>query len=192
MSWAGFALFAHLVAAFAGFMIAGVLHAGMILSRSATNVAEFKPWPRVFRRLEPTLGLFALAIFGTGVWLIVLHDEWISWSDGWIVASIVALVLVQAMGILLGPRGSAVYTAIENAPPDGPVTDDMRLDGVLFVAAHLSTALVLGILYLMVFKPSGIGSTVVLVVAAALGVVSALPFLQPSVRARDATVAIDA
>ena len=183
VSWEGFALFLHFVAVVAGFMISGTLHAGLFLTRSGGTVAELRPWARVIPRLEPFLGLVTLGIFGTGAWLIVLEGEWISWTDGWVIWSIVALVLVQTTGIALGPREKVLFAAIEEAPLDGPVTDAMRPDSVLFVISHVSTALVLGILYLMVFKPSGLGSVLTLVVAAALGVVSAVPFLRPRVAA---------
>jgi hypothetical protein len=185
MSWEGFALFLHFVTVFAGFMISGTLHTGLIQSRSTSNVAELRLWARTIPRMEPFLGLVTLGIFGTGAWLIVLHDEWVAWTDGWVVWSIVGLVLVQASGIALGPREKVLFSAIDEAPLDGPVTDAMRPDGVLFVVSHVSTALVLGILYLMVFKPSGVGSVVTLVVSAAIGVASAVPFLRPPVAAGD-------
>lgn len=181
MSWEGFALFLHFVTVFAGFMISGTLHTGLIQSRSATNVAELKLWARTIPRLEPFLGVVTLGIFGTGAWLIVLEGEWISWTDGWIVWSIVGLVLLQTAGIALGPREKVLFSAIGEAPIDGPVTDAMRPPGVLFLVSHAQTALVLGILYLMVFKPSGVGSVVTLVVSVVLGAVSALPFQRPRV-----------
>lgn len=185
MSWEATALFAHIVAAVAGFSIAAVLHAGLILSHSSTSLAEFRPWPRVIRRLEPLLGLSTLAVFGTGVWLIMLHGEWVSWTDGWVLASIVALAAVPLMNFVAKPREGAMLSAIESAPVGNPVTDEMRPDPVVFLVAHLSTALVLGILFLMVFKPSGVGSVAALGVAVALGALSTIPFRRPRVVSSD-------
>lgn len=185
MSWEGFALFLHFVAIFAGFMISGTLHTGLIQSRSSSNVAEFRLWARTIPRLEPFLGLVTLGIFGTGAWLIVLEGEWISWTDGWVIWSIVGVVLLQTSGIAMGPREKVLFAAINEAPLGGPVTDAMRPDRVLFLISHMSTALVLGILYLMVFKPSGVGSVVALVVSLLVGAASAVPFMRPAVAAGD-------
>jgi hypothetical protein len=123
-----------------------------------------------------------VALFALGAWLVELSDEEIGWGDGWVLTAIVALVVMEAVGGAVIARHSARLEAAVEAAPDGPVPADVGvlvLDRGIWLGAHFSTAVALGILFLMTVKPSGAASVIVVVVAGLLGLVSAVPFLRP-------------
>ena len=175
---AGTVLFFHIGVAIAAFMIAGVLHTSLQVMPRAATVQELRAWGKVVHRLEPLFPVLALVLLGLGAWLVHLEgDEGIGWSSGWVITAVTTLVIIEALGgILLAPRGKALVAAIE-AAGDGPVPDDVRartVDPVLWHLAHLSTGGFLGVVFIMAAKPSGAGSVIVVVVAAALGVAASV------------------
>jgi len=179
-------LFLHIAVVIAGMMMAAVLHTALIESRVAADLAELRMWARVIHRVEPLLPFTALVLVGTGLWMIALSDGEFAWTDGWVLASIAGLVVAEGVGGLIVPRSKAFQAAIAAEPTSGPVPAALRRpDRALWFGAHTATALFFGIIYLMVLKPSGAASAIVLVIAAALGYVTTLPFLRPSVGSRD-------
>ena len=190
MDWFDLVLFLHIAVAITGMMMAAVLHTALIESRVAADLAELRMWARVIHRVEPLLPFAALVLFGTGLWMLSLSDGEFAWNDGWVLASIVGLVVAEGVGGLLVPRSKAFQAAIAAEPARGPVPEALRRpDRTLWLGAHMATALFFGVIYLMVMKPSGWASALVLVIAAVLGYVTTLPFLRPSIRGRDVAAA---
>lgn len=173
-----FVLFLHIALVIVGLCLAAVLHAGLLLMRAAGDALQIKAWPRVVAVLEATLPIDALLILGTGAWLLHLSGGEFGWSAGWVVASLVGLVAVEVAGASVSRRSAALRRVIRDAP-SGPISPQVRrrvLDPVLWSVMHGGTAVFLGIVFLMVVKPSGSWSAAVLLAAAALGVLSARPF----------------
>jgi hypothetical protein len=173
-------LFAHIAVVVVTFMVAAILHIGLFQMRSATQTSVVKSWVPIVHRLEPLFPILALAIFGFGAWLIHLSDgEW-SWSQGWIIAAIVGLALIEVNGgAILGRRSKVLMKAAE-AAPDGPVSPELHaltVDRTIWVAANVNTFAALAIVYVMTNKPSGLGSTIAIVIGAIIGAVLALPFV---------------
>ena len=74
-------------------------------------------------------------------------------------------------GALLRPRGEAIQKTV-SAAPDGPIGPDVRaamMNRVLWTMSHFNSGLVTGVVLVMVTKPSGWASALILVIAAALG-----------------------
>ncbi|MGZ4121348.1 MAG: DUF2269 family protein [Actinomycetota bacterium] len=187
MSAEGFAMFLHIMAAIVGLMMAAVLHAGLLQMRRAQTVAEMRPWPRAIHVLEPLLPAAALVLFGSGAWLIGISDGEFRWGDGWVITSIIALAVVELMGGVIAPRSRGLMRAIREAP-DGPVPDGLarlRLDRPLWFMGHFGTAVFFCVIFLMAVKPSGLWPVVVVLVAAAVGLASTVPFLRPYARGTD-------
>ena len=176
----GVAMFLHVALVVVGLMLAAVLHAGLVQLRRAHTTAEMRPWVPAIRRIEPLLPLVALAIFASGAWLIQLSDGEVEWGDAWIVTSIVALVLGEGVGALLSPVSKALTTGVADAQ-DGPVTAELRrrsLAPALWYGAHFITAVFFGIIFLMTARPEEAWACVaVVVVAGAIGLASAIPFV---------------
>jgi hypothetical protein len=174
-------LFLHITAAIAGFMVAAVLHVGLLQMRRARTIAELRAWEPTITRLEPMFPLIAATLVGLGAWLLHLSGGEFGWSDGWVITAVTTLAFVEVIGAgVLGRRSKALMARVRQAP-DGPVPDDVRravLDPPLWLCAHLTTAAVIGIVCLMATKPAGVISVVVILVASALGALSAVPFLR--------------
>lgn len=177
----GVAMFLHIAFVVVGMMLAAVLHVSLIQSRRATRVAEMRPWVPVIRRVDPLLPIAALVVLGTGAWLIDLSDGEFEWGQGWILTSLVALIVAEAVGASLKPRTHALTVAITESP-DGPVTPELHqraVDPVLWFGAHFITAMFFGIIFVMSAHPAGTWQPIVIVVIAALiGLLSAVPFVR--------------
>ena len=165
-------LFFHIAVVLGVFALIGILHTGQYVMRSATTVQELRSWASVSHRLEPIFPFFGLALFGLGAWLLHLSDGEFKWGDGWVDTAIVSLVVLMGVGgALLGPRTRALNEAVA-AAPDGPIGPDVRaavMNRVLWTMSHFNSLLVTAVVFVMVTKPSGWASALVVVIAAAVG-----------------------
>ena len=176
------ALFLHVALAVAAMMLIAVLHVALIQLRRATASSEMRTWVPVLRRVQPLVPIAALAVFGTGAWLIELSDGHISWGEGWMVVSIAGLASAELVGaVLLAPRSRALIGSIL-AAPDGVINEGLRqrtVDPTLWFGAHFATATYFGIVYLMTAQPSGpLASVVAVAVAVVIGLLIAVPFVR--------------
>ena len=175
---ADFALFLHIFFVIAGLCLAAVLHAGLLLVRAARDVAAIRAWPRVIAVLEPVLPAIAVLVLLTGAWLLHLSNGEFSWQQGWVTTSLVGLLCAEAAGAAMGPRSAALRRAINQAP-DGPVGADVRrriLDPVLWCIPNGVTATFLAVVFVMVVKPSGLWSAVVIAAVGLAGALSGILF----------------
>lgn len=172
MTWHGFALFLHIGVAIVAFMIAGVLHAALPAMARAREVSVMRSWAAVVHRLEPLLPIMALLLLALGAWLIHLSHGFAGWSDGWILTSVIALVVIEGLsGALLAPRSKALIAAVDAAPA-GEVPDALRAqaaDPVIWHLANVATVTFLGVVFVMASKPSTAWSVSIVVVGALLG-----------------------
>jgi Predicted integral membrane protein (DUF2269) len=170
----GFVLFLHIGVALLAFMMAGVMHAALQAMARAGNVAEMRSWARAVHRLDPLFPVAALLLLGLGAWLIHLSGGEFRWSDGWVLAAVTTLVVIEGLsGALLAPRAKALVHAIDHTA-DGPVPEPIRraaVDPVVWHLGHMATVGFIGVVFLMAAKPSGAWSAVIAVVGVALGVV---------------------
>ncbi len=181
ISTEGVLMFVHVTAVIVGLMLAAVLHTALLMTRRARTTDECRPWVPIVGRVEPLLPLAALVILGSGAWLIHLSGGEVSWSEGWIVVSLVTFVLIEAAGGSLAPRSKAWRAKMAEAAP-GPVPDDVRragLDPSFWYVAHGGTAGFLAVVFLMSAKPTAGWSIVITVAAVAAGVGTAVPFVRP-------------
>lgn len=169
----GVVLFLHIAAAIIGFMIAGVLHVALPVLARARDVREMRSWAAVVHRLEPLLPITALILLGLGAWLIHLSGGRFAWSDGWVMTSVVALVVVEALsGAMIAPRSKAMVRSIHDSA-DGAVPEALTRatrDPIVWHLAHLASFGFTGVVFLMVVHPTGFLSPVIVVIAVALGV----------------------
>jgi hypothetical protein len=169
----GVVLFLHIGVAIIAFMMAAVLHAALHAMPRSTSVAQARPFAALVHRLEPLLPVSALFLLGLGAWLIHLSDGVWKWKDGWILVAVITLVVVEGLaGALLAPRSKKLVAMIE-AAPDGEVTPELRhamADPMIWDLAHIATFGFLGVVFVMAAKPSGGGATLIVIVAAAIGV----------------------
>lgn len=173
----GFVLFLHIAFAVVAFAMAGVVHAGMPALARARDVATMRPWSEILHRLDPLFPLVALILLGLGSWLVHLGDgEGFRFSDGWIITSIAALVLIEGLaGALLAPAAKRAVALIRESP-DGAPSEEVRravLDPRIWYPGHIATFGFLGVIFLMAAKPAGAWAPVFPVVGALVGILLA-------------------
>ncbi|HVU61853.1 MAG TPA: hypothetical protein VHD58_09420 [Mycobacteriales bacterium] len=167
------ALFLHVGVVIIGFMIAAVLHASLHSMVRAQSAEQARPFAALVHRLEPLFPIVALLILGFGAWLIHLEKGFVDWGDGWILTSLITLIVIEGLsGTLLAPRSKKLISAID-AAPNGPMSAELRRqasDPMIWDLAHIGTLGFLGVVFVMVSKPSGGVSVVLVVVGVIVGV----------------------
>jgi hypothetical protein len=165
-------LFLHIAVAVFTFGIAGLLLTGLSQMRRAESVAVLRSWERLTHRIEPWFPILVLVLIALGGWLIALSDDEFSWGDGWVLTSVITLVVMEGYGgIVLAPNGKRLHALLETVP-DGPVPAEVEAavrNPLVWAGAWGETGLATGILFLMPTKPSGAWSVLIVLV---LGLVS--------------------
>ncbi len=119
-------LFLHIAAAVFAFGVAGLLLAALAQMRRAQSVAVLRSWQRLAHRIEPWFPIIVLVFLGLGGWLIASSHNEFSWSDGWVITSVAALVMMLAYGgATLAPNGKRLHAMIEDTP-EGFVPDQVH------------------------------------------------------------------
>jgi hypothetical protein len=104
----GFVLFLHILTAIIAFMMAAIVHAGLPALARARDVREMRSWAAILHRLEPLFPIAALVLLLLGAWLVHLSDGEIHWGDGWLLTSLIALIVVEGVaGAKLAPKAKA-------------------------------------------------------------------------------------
>jgi hypothetical protein len=165
-------LFLHILGAF-GLIAALTLEAiGLRGLRRAVRTEDALMWLGISRglvlRLAPaSLGL----ILVTGLYMTAT-----TWGPkGWILVALASLVLLAVVGALgTGIRMARIGSAVGGASA-GPLSDDLRRalrDPILLTSLRTRLAIVLGVVFLMTVKPSSLASVVVIILAAAIGLLA--------------------
>jgi hypothetical protein len=165
-------LFLHILGAF-GLIAAITLEAiGLRGLRRAVRTEDALMWLGISRglvlRLAPaSLGL----ILVTGLYMMAT-----TWGPkGWILVALASLVLLAVVGALgTGIRMARIGAAVGGASA-GPLSDDLRRalrDRILLTSLRTRLAIVLGVGFLMTVKPSSLASVVVIILAAAIGLLA--------------------
>jgi uncharacterized membrane protein len=148
-------LFLHLLGVLvfvAGIVVAGVALESARRRQRADEIALLLGLSRVGAAM---VGIGALLLFACGLWLVELAE--FGFGTGWIVAAIVLFVAAMALGGLGGRRPKqAREVATRLAERGDPVSAELRalLDDPASRAANfVSSAMILAVLGLMVFKP---------------------------------------
>jgi hypothetical protein len=162
------ALFLHIIGGFGLVAAITVEAVGLRGLRRATQSTDAMVWLRLLRsivmRLTPSsLGL----ILVTGLYMVAT-----TWGPrGWILVALGSLVLLGAIGALgTGRRMARIGPAVGRI--QGPLSAEvlgLLRNPILLVSLRLRLAIVLGVVFLMTVKPSGVASLLVIVVAIVLG-----------------------
>jgi hypothetical protein len=182
-------LFLHIAVAVFTFGVAGLLLTCLSQMLRAESVAVLRSWERLAHRIEPWFPILVLVLIALGGWLIALSHSEFSWGDGWVLTSVITLVVMEAYGgIVLAPNGKRLHSLLATLP-DGPVpaeVDTAVRNPLVWAGAWGEAGLATGILFLMPTKPAGVWSVVIVVV---LGVVSVAVGYRLSTRAGERSAA---
>ena len=112
-------LFFHIAVVLIAIGVSSALHSAEWAARRATTTTEVQALRRVPRRIEPLFPILIVTLFGLGVWLLHLDDPAYRHHDGWVLSSIVAFVVLLAVGGgVLAPRTKHLDALL--APPPRP------------------------------------------------------------------------
>jgi hypothetical protein len=168
------ALFLHISALLAAMAASGINHFADSRMLAAQTVGELRQWGMVAGKSGKVFPFALLALFATGAYMVA--TAW-TWDIGWIDVAIGGVALLFILGGVIGGRGKALGRALGGAPSD-PVSaaaTQMLRDPIKRSIANVPTALSIGIVFLMVNKPSLAGSIITLMVAIAVGVALGIP-----------------
>jgi len=164
------ALFLHILGAF-GLVAAMTFEViGLQGLRRAIQKEDAVTWlgvARVVQRLAPaSLGL---------ILVLGLYMTATTWGPrGWILVSLAGLVVYALIGgVLTGVRMARIGPAVGRS--SGSLSDEVKAalrDPILLVSIRTRLGIVLGIVLLMTLKPSLVASLVIIVLAAAIGLLA--------------------
>jgi len=152
-------LYIHLLSLLVGIAAASVLVVCLFQLRGASELTEAIPWGMVAGKIARLFPIAILGLFGSGAYMT--SDVW-SWSSGWIVVGIVALVVLGIQGPVIAERsGKKLEHALrENGPgPLGEQARRMTRYWGLWLVEFSSLGLVLAVVWNMTTKP-GTGSAI--------------------------------
>src|SRR5438270_524715 len=175
----GVVLFLHIALVVVAFAMAGIVHAGLPAMARARDVSQMRPWSELLHRLDPLFPLVALLLLGLGSWLVHLGahtDDAFSFKDGWVITSIVTLIVIEGLaGALLAPTAKRLVATIRESA-DGVPSAELRsatMDPKIWYPGHIATFGFLGIVFVMATKPAGSWAWVFPAIGAVVGVVLA-------------------
>lgn len=165
-------LYVHLLALLLAAGAAAVIHVAEASMRRAPLLSEAGRWGLTAKATARAFPVAVVALLGSGAYMV--SDSW-SWSTPWVLAAISGLAAIVLVGdVVNGRHGKAVGQAIGRTlatTGDGPLTDEVtRLLGspVAIAGSFMPTALMVGVVFVMVTKPGALGSALALLVCVAL------------------------
>jgi len=164
----------HVIAVIALFLAIGYATMGLGRMRRASSVGEVAVGAR-----DTALG--ALVSLAATVVLVaaageLVRDRW-SWSIGWIRASTTGVAIAWLLGLALMLRAQALARTAKSVSASGLPAALRRAAAspLLWGAAQVMTLLYVGVLILMFAKPGGDAATIILIIAALLGLGATMP-----------------
>lgn len=164
--------FLHVVGALGLTAAFGVEAVGLVGLRRARGADEALLWLRS-RRWVLLIGPASIGlVLATGIYLTVA--EW--GADAWILVSLASLVALASIGgVLTGVPMARLTPAVERA--SGPLPQELRRglqSPLLTVSIMTRIAITVGIVFLMVQKPTLLTSLLTIVLAAGIGATAGL------------------
>ncbi len=169
-------LFLHIVGVLGLFVSLGLEWASLAYLPRASTGEQAREWLGL-RGWVQRLGIASLVvILLSGFYMMATSWGWV----GWIIVALGAMVLIAVLGATLtGLRTVALEQAA--GAENGPISPAFRQrasDPLLWISVRTRAAIALGIVFLMVIKPTLVGSVATIVVAVVLGLISSLPMLR--------------
>lgn len=147
---------------------------GLASLRRARSVEGTRSILGLLELSGPASGISLLFTIIAGLYMA--GTAW-DWQTGWIDVALGSLVLLLAMGALMGTRRHAIAKMTQEMP-DGPLPESLRrriYDPWMSMGVYMLVTLLLGIIFLMTVKPAPGGSLLVMGVAVILGLGISLP-----------------
>jgi len=167
-------LYLHLISLAIGIGAGAVLVVCLYHLKAAQTLADAVPWATVAGKTEKVFPIAIVGLFLTGAYMT--HDLW-TWDTGWIIVSLVGLILIALQGALGGGRPSKllVQSLLANGP--GPLGEDARRmtrHPGLWVTEFTNVGMVLGVMWNMTQKPGTTESILAILIGYGVGLALAL------------------
>ena len=170
------ALFLHIVGALGFFVALGLEWTSLGHLRRATTVEQVREWMRVPGEMGRVGMIAMVTLLGAGLYMMAT-----AWGGApWILVTFGALVVMSVFGMVLTRRRMAAIgrTLSAERGPLSPALRQLLHDPLLAISLDTRVAIALGIVFLMTVKPDLSVSLLVIIIAAMLGLASALPSLR--------------
>lgn len=170
-------LFVHIASAIAMFAAITIELAGLAGVRRATTAPQLQESLRLLGSLRRVGGPSMLLLLASGIDLAVTGRQ----RGAWLMVALAAIVVMIVIGVgFTRKRMRTIVQAAASAERGLPISLQDRLrDPVLYVAAWLRAAIVIGIVYDMTVKPALAGSVAAIAVAMAAGALVAMRLGRP-------------
>jgi hypothetical protein len=172
-------LYVHLLALLLATGAAALAFFAALQMRGATTPPDVARWAKVVKAVVPCFPVATLLLAGSGAYLT--QTQW-RWTTPWIDAGIAGLVLLVICGSGVEASRGRLLEREVRASGLSPRARALLRDPVAWSAKVTTFTLMLVIVFLMVVKPSALGSTLALVVALVLGPAGAAPFWRSPAR----------
>ena len=175
MSLYSLMLFVHVSSAICLFIGMGIWLFGITAIARASRAEQVRALADLMLMARLAVPASALLVIGAG--LMMALTAW-GLQTGWIAVALGSLVIIGPIGTwVIDPKVRAMAT-LAHAQPDGllsPKLAERSHDLFLRTALHTMIALLFGIVFLMTTKPAFISAIAAMLIAALLGLASALP-----------------
>lgn len=148
----------------------------LAMMRRSKNVQEVRLWSGLAAKVDKIFPAAVIVLLLSGVFIV--EDVGFEWSSGWINVSLITLIAMALVGALINSRKTNAIEKSANAASDGELPQVLAAqisDPVLFGTTHALTLGVIAIIWNMTTKPGDAQAGMVIVIAIALGALSALP-----------------
>ena len=158
------ALFTHFVGLVGLFVGYGLEWAASSLLRTSTMTDQARCWLRIYRLSLPISGPGLLILIISGGYMAAVTG---SMKQGWISASLLAIVLALGIGfVFILPRVRTIRAALPDANVNLPETTLARIqDPMIATLVRVRFLLALGIVYLMTGKPEALSTSLFILLA---------------------------
>lgn len=173
-----FAIFIHIVAVAGLFGAATTDIVLLSMMRRAKTVQELRMWSAAAETIERVFPVPVVLLLLSGGYLVDKLN--LSFSDGWIGWSALALLATVPIGYFVNARRVMAIGSAAKSAPDGPLPAPLAgqaADPVLFGAAHAMALGAVGIIWNMTTKPNGFEAFIIIVLGYAIGAASAYPMI---------------
>ncbi len=167
------ALFIHFLSLLVACATASLAMLAALRMRGAAHAEEVLRWINFVRRIVRAFPVAVLGLVGSGVYMV--RSGW-GWSQPWVQAAVVGLVLIVILGSgVEGQRGRVLWRELEAA---GLSPRALRLlrDPLAWSAKMTTLTLVVAVVFVMTAKPGPEGSVAALAAGVLTGVAGAVPF----------------
>ncbi len=173
MNFYTIALFAHIVGVIVMFMSTAVELLSLHRMRGATTTDQLREWASLTKTMAVLFPLGGVPMVVSGLYMAL--TAW-GLTVPWIGLSLAVVVVMGVFGMRVNTRRLEAIAAAAEAERSGPIPAALARrvqDPVLLASVHVLAALAFGVVFVKVARPDLVGSLAVLVVAIAIGILSA-------------------